>query len=115
MEWSQRTKLAEESIPFAFRLEAPLGGAMGHTRQFRSIALRDRRCDLRELGVAADELLREPHVVRAAEGRLRAEALDFETTVHVDELTEGDCNDPLTEIICTGAIMQLALHGESGL
>ena len=66
--------------------------------------------------MAADELLREPHVVRAAEGRRQAEALDrFATTVHVDRLTEGDCNDPLTEIICTGAIMQLALHGESGL
>ena len=34
MEWSQRTKLAEEQISCALRLEAPLGGAVGHTRHF---------------------------------------------------------------------------------
>ena len=65
--------------------------------------------------MTTDELLREPQVARAAEGRRQAETLDRpETIVHVDELTEGDCNDPLTEIICTGASVQLALHGESG-
>ena len=81
----------------------------------RSIALRDRRGDLRELGVTTDDLLREPQDVHAAEGRRQAETLDRpETIVHVDELTEGDCNDPLTEIIITGASVQLALHGESG-
>ena len=83
---------------------------------FRSIAPRNLRSEPLELGVAAGKLLGEPDVVDTAEGRLQAEALDRPAnTVHKDGPTVGETNDPPTEIICTGAITQLALHGESAL
>ena len=69
---------------------------------FRSMAPRNLRSQLLELGVAAGKLLGEPDVVDTAEGRLQAEALDRPAnTIHKDGLTVGDCNDPPTEIICT--------------
>ena len=115
MEWSRRTKLAEESISCALRLEAPLQ-PVGHTRHFDPSPSAIAEMIFASSGWRlANFCVNDMSRARPRAGCKRKRSTVPETIVHEDGLTESGCDDPLTKIIGAGAILQLALHGESGL
>ena len=92
-----------------------MAGAAGHTRHFDPS-----HSAMAEVICASSGWRLENFCVkrnsRAPEGRLQTAAIHGpDITVHENRLTEGDCNDPLAQIITTAAILQLAFRNENSL